>query len=271
MKSIEAKQIAKQFLARIAPRASSRWQETRRGNHIHRFEQELGLPELTQTFIELHGRSVLSGPFAGMVYVPHAAGSALLPKLVGSYEAELHPIIKQILATGYDTVIDVGCAEGYYANGLALRLTNAHIYAFDTDMNAQKLCRAMSELNGVENRVTICGKCNHDEMNALLTSSSLVVCDCEGFEAELLRPDLANNLKGADILVEFHEHLDSGLTSRVLSRFQETHRATIVTAFDRDANDYPHIRLTQPESRQLAVSEFRVNGQQWAFLKSIWV
>ena len=269
MNSVEAKKLAKQFLARIAPKASSRWQETRHRNHIRRFEQRLGLPKLTNSFVEIHGRNVLTGPFAGMVYVTQAKGSALMPKLVGSYEAELHPLIEQIVSADYDTVIDVGCAEGYYANGLALRLPNAHVYAFDIDIDAQELCRGMSKLNGIENRVSISGKCGTDEMNTLLTKSSLIVCDCEGFESELLRPDLATNLKFADILVEFHEHLSSGLTSLLLSRFRETHHATIVTAVDRNADDYPQIRLTEPESRQLAVSEFRVNGQQWAFLKSI--
>ena len=270
MKSTEVKQLAKQFFARIAPEVSSNWHEIRHRNHIRRFEQKLGLPELTDSYIVQHGRSVLSGPFAGMVYVPQATGSALMPKLVGSYEAELHQLIDQIVITDYDTVIDVGCAEGYYAIGLAMRLPKAHIYAFDIDLKAQRLCRAMSQLNGVENRVTVSGKCGNEELNTLLTKKSLIVCDCEGFEAELLRPDLSRKLNHADILVEFHEHLNVGLTSLLLSRFHETHRATIVTALDRDANDYPQIRFTKPESRQLAVSEFRVNGQQWAFLKSIW-
>lgn len=269
MKPVEAKEIAKQFLARMAPEASTRWHEIRHRNHIRRFEQKLGLPELTDSFITQHGRSVLSGPFAGMVYVPQATGSALMPKLVGSYEAELHQLIEQIVITGYDTVIDVGCAEGYYAIGLALRLPETHVYAFDIDLEAQRLCRAMSHLNGVENRVTISGKCGNEDLNALLTKKSLIVCDCEGFEAELLQPDLSSKLNHTDILVEFHEHLNIGLTSLLLSRFHDTHYPTVITAVERNANDYPQIRFTEPESRQLTVSEFRVNGQQWAFLKSI--
>jgi hypothetical protein len=55
-----------------------------------------------------------------MAYIPQAVGSALIPKLLGCYEAELHGVIACALNTTYDTIIDIGCAEGYYAVGLAL-------------------------------------------------------------------------------------------------------------------------------------------------------
>ena len=264
-----AKQIDKKFHAKIAPQAANAWQEKRDRKHIRHFEQRLGLPELTRNFIEQHGRCVLSGPFANMVYVPQATGSALMPKLVGSYEAELHGTLEKIAATDYLTIIDVGCAEGYYAIGLAMRLPNARIYAFDIDPEARELCTAMARLNGVEKRVTVSGKCGPDDLNRLLTEKSLIVCDCEGFESELLRPDLVPAMAQADILVELHDHVQPGLTPLLLSRFQETHAATMLTAVERDHTCYPQIRFTDTKSRQLAVSEFRPCGQRWAFFQSV--
>ena len=152
MNQRHAKQLAKQFLARVAPQAAGTWQEVRHRRHIRRFEQELGLPELIQAFMEQHGRRVLSGPFVGMDYVQQATGSALMPKLLGSYEAELHETLEKIAATEYAAIIDIGCAEGYYAIGLAMRLPNAQVYAFDIDPEARELCTAMARLNGVEER-----------------------------------------------------------------------------------------------------------------------
>jgi len=264
----QAKQLAKQLLARIAPQAAGAWQDVRQRRHIRRFEQGLGLPELIQSFIEQHGRCVLSGPFAGMVYVPQATGSALMPKLLGSYESELHETIEKIAATEYAAIVDIGCAEGYYANGLARCLPAARIYAFDIDPEARALCSAMARLNGVEERVVVAGKCGTDELNTLLTERSLIVCDCEGFESELLRPNLVPALAQADILVELHDQVQPGLTPMLLSRFQETHEATLITATGRDPDCYPQLRFSEPKSRQLAVSEFRPGGQQWAFLQS---
>jgi hypothetical protein len=40
------------------------------------------------------------------------------PKWLGTYELELHSIIKGILRAEYNTIIDIGSAEGYYSVGL---------------------------------------------------------------------------------------------------------------------------------------------------------
>lgn len=68
------------------------------------------------------GLVVQTGPFADLKYIPEAVGSSLLPKFVGCYEAELHQIFYDQSDDAYDKVIDVVCAEGYYAVGLAMRL-----------------------------------------------------------------------------------------------------------------------------------------------------
>lgn len=263
-----AKQFVKQLLLSVAPQAAGAWRDARRRRHVQRFEQRLGLPELTASFTAQHGRSVLGGPFAGMAYVAQARGSALMPKLLGSYEAELHEIIRQIMAADYAAVIDIGCAEGYYANGLALRMPSAHVYAFDIDPEAQKLCTEMARLNAVEERVTVSGECHTGDLNTILAGRSLLICDCEGFEVEMLRPDLIPALAQADILVELHDHIRPGITPLILDRFEGTHRAALVTAAERDADCYPQLQFADARHRQLAVSEFRQPGQQWAFLRS---
>lgn len=268
MNQQSAKRLVKKWLSFIAPKAADTWQEVRQRRHIRRFEQRMGLPELTQAFLVEHGPRVLSGPFVGMVYVPQATGSALMPKLLGTYEEELHDVIEQILATDYTAIIDIGCAEGYYANGLAMRLPSTPVYAFDIDPEAQALCKEMARLNGVEERVTVLGKCQPSDLKTLMTGHSLIVCDCEGYEAEILQPALVPAMAQADILVELHDQVQPGLTPLVLGRFHETHRATIITAVERDAECYPQLRLSEPEKRRLAVSEFRSSGQQWAFLQA---
>lgn len=264
----QIRQHIKRLLSFIAPKAAGRWQEVRHRRHIRRFEKRMGLPELTQAFIAQHGQCVLSGPFAGMAYVLQATGSALMPKLVGCYEAELDAVIEQIVATNYAVVVDIGCAEGYYANGLALCLPSTRIYAFDIDPEAQALCKKMAQLNGVQEQVTVFGECHHSSLNTLLTGHSLIVCDCEGYEAELLKPDLVPAMAQADILVEFHDQLRPGLTSLILKRFQGTHQVTMITAVERDTKDYPQLRFSETGQRQIAVSEFRPAGQQWGFFQA---
>jgi hypothetical protein len=60
--------------------------------------------------------TVANGPFKGLRYPSvHTFGSALFPKLLGSYESELHPVLGGMMGNGYTTVVDIGCGEGYCA------------------------------------------------------------------------------------------------------------------------------------------------------------
>jgi hypothetical protein len=89
----------------------------------------------------LDGKVVLSGPFKGMKYPNlEAFGSCIYPKILGSYERELHDTLNSISNTRYSEIIDVGCAEGYYAVGLSLQHPEARVYAYDIDETARRLC-----------------------------------------------------------------------------------------------------------------------------------
>ena len=73
---------------------------------------------------------VRNGPFAGMRYPGvQSVCSTIVPKLIGCYEKELHSVIELICSQQYNSVVDIGCAEGYYAVGLAMRLQNAQLFA----------------------------------------------------------------------------------------------------------------------------------------------
>src|SRR4051812_22623153 len=76
---------------------------------------------------------VLSGPFEGMHYSDRSVGSAFFPKVLGTYERELHERIRACFQMGVRTVIDVGAAEGYYAVGLAMRIPGVQVVAFETE------------------------------------------------------------------------------------------------------------------------------------------
>ena len=169
--------------------------------HYDTLQQSLNQRRLRRVRMFLgqkYGLVVQSGPFAGMSYISEAICSSLVPKLLGSYESELHQVLNQILETDYQNVIDIGCAEGYYAVGLALRLPNARVYAMDVDSRARDLCITLAKANNVAERVVIEGACTHDRLNTLIKGRTLIICDCEGCELQLLDPRLAPGLKNTD-------------------------------------------------------------------------
>ncbi|MDP6095842.1 MAG: hypothetical protein QGG67_07640 [Gammaproteobacteria bacterium] len=65
-----------------------------------------------------------------------------IPKLLGCYEQELHHVANSIAETGYKNVVNIGCAEGYYAVGLT-RLLPEEIktYAYDINPEARRICK----------------------------------------------------------------------------------------------------------------------------------
>jgi ribosomal protein L11 methylase PrmA len=80
---------------------------------------------------------------------------------VGTYELELSDIIEKIVRHGYTRVLNIGCAEGYYAIGLALRDPAVEVFAFDTDPLSRMQTRRLARLNRVSHRVHVEGECKH--------------------------------------------------------------------------------------------------------------
>ena len=214
-----------------------------------------------------HGFRVLHGPFAGLNYVRKAAGSALTPKLVGSYERELHPVWQQITKNSYDLVVDIGCAEGYYAVGLAKQLAGqTPVIAFDMNAEARSLCRELAIVNGVSHQVEVLGECDVAALKRALKPNSLVICDCEGAEVELLDIAQIPALARTEIVVELHDFLRAGVTQTLTQRFAATHEIELIDSAAPDPSLYAELEILPPDQRAIALDE-RAEPMQWAWMK----
>jgi hypothetical protein len=183
---------------------------------------------IQNTLIEQEGTKVLQGPLAGMEFIERSAEGCHIAKLLGCYEQPLQPYIQKALSGHYTKIINIGCAEGYYAVGFARAVPGLISLAFDTDTNAQNSCRQLYEKNGVSDRVTIGGLFSPDDFAKFENEAALVFCDIEGAEEELLDPDVAPALRKLDIIVESHECLRPGITQKLLSRFEATHTIELI-------------------------------------------
>lgn len=219
------------------------------------------------------GHRVRSGPFCGMRYTDDAFGSAYIPKLLGIYERELHSILQQIVNEHWDYIIDIGAAEGYYAVGLALRRPDARVIAFEMNTLGQASLAELCCLNGVSQRVTILGQCTPESLAAVLPPNerTLVICDVEGEEGELLDPYRVPGLQNAHILVELHEFAVRGITNRIVARFGASHNIQHVWQQPRHRSEYPFrsfgISLLPQRYLDWAVSEWRPEQMSWLWMK----
>jgi hypothetical protein len=260
-----ARDVLKRQLRSISPRAFARLREA--CNPWVRLACKIGRRQDWR---------VATGPFAGMRYIDNAHGSRLIPKLVGSYEAELHEIIQRVIDHAPPVVIDVGCAEGYYAVGFARALPDANVIAFDISEPARALCAELARANGVIDRVFIQGRCDCATLHRLPLTGAFLLVDCEGDELELLQPDLVPGLAHTTILVELHDCFVPGLSQRLLARFESTHHVRLVPRQGRNPDDYPTLRgLKRPEQLRAVDEDRTINGepieQQWALLEPFYV
>lgn len=230
--------------------------------HLAKWRSEL----VGNTLLERSGTAVLTGPFAGMEYPVRASEGARAARLIGCYEASLAPVIEAIVAGGYEQVIDVGCAEGYYAVGLARRMPQARVLARDEDARAQMLCRALAEANGVADRVKIGGRLDHAGFDICRDHRSVVICDIEGAEEDLLDPIRAAGLLSADILVECHDGMRPGLSERIAARFADTHAVQRIGRRIEPAGLPDWMEELGDLDRLLALWEWRAGPTPWLWM-----
>lgn len=215
---------------------------------------------------------VLQGQFAGMRYASiEAACSAIFPKLLGTYEIELDKVFESIYTRNYEIIADVGCAEGYYAVGLARKFPTSQIYAFDIDSRAQRLCRDNARLNGVSGRVEVGGGVNAEQLAAKVRGRrALVICDCEGFEGSLFTGDTVAAYSMSDLLIETHDFIEAGLRERISGLFSKTHQVHVVHSIDdlQKARTYEcnAVHSLDFEAKELAFAEGRPVIMEWLYL-----
>ncbi len=222
---------------------------------------------IANTYIARHGAVIMQGPFAGMKYVESATEGALIPRLIGSYENELHPYFERLTASGLDCVIDIGCAEGYYAVGLARLLPDVTVHAYDISRVAQAACRELANRNDVSGRVIIGERFEPDGFEAFKGKSCLVMVDTEGAELDILQPDLSPALAGMRIIVETHDMFTKGAMQTLIDRFETTHDIVRVDAKLKAVELPEWFRELAPLDHLLATWEWRSGPTPWLIME----
>jgi hypothetical protein len=213
------------------------------------------------------GERVVGGPFAGMAFPGNVAEGARVPRLLGCYEAGLHPVIETAIARAYPQMLILGCAEGYYAVGLALRCPESRIHARDSSPTARALCAALADANDVAGRLQIGGAATAADLALCAAAPTFVLCDIEGAEAALLDPAKAPALAEADILVEVHEAQHPGLLAQMSARFQATHHITRIDRVLRPDLLPPWAEALSDLDRLLLLWEWREDPTPWLWME----
>lgn len=212
-----------------------------------------------------YGNFVKRGPFEGLQYPPREEwASCRFEKIIGAYEAEIHPFLESILHEDFGVILNVGAAEGFYGVGLARMFEDSRVIAFEADPAKAEFLGRLAALNGVSDRIQLEGLCGESDFRELEGSPpDLLVCDIDGGEKDLLDPGRFPWLRDTIILLELHDCFLPGLSSLIRERFTPSHRIDCVMNAGLAYEEYPELHGLLFEEIYAMVGEDRRGLQTW--------
>jgi hypothetical protein len=177
-------------------------------------------------------QEVKNGLFKGLQFNHiKPTGSSVYSKLLGSYELELEPVLKNLLNQNFTHLVNVGCDEGYYAVGITRVLPGINVIAFDCNKMAQEKCRALAALNNVEQQIVVKGCFAENEIAGIKNASkTLFIIDCEGCEDNIITQTLIADFTTASFIIELHYQQVPEILEKLQHLFSPTHSITLVKA-----------------------------------------
>jgi hypothetical protein len=213
-------------------------------------------------------RRVLRGPLRGIPFGVDGAGQNYYAKLLGTYERELHPWIRRL--SGFDQLVNVGAADGYYAIGLTLALNIPDAIAFEMDPVRQALLIRNRDAAGLGERLRVRGECDVQTLASTLATRSLVVMDVEGAERELLDPERVPQLRHATILVEVHDFVSAEIAPLLQERTRQTHKCDQVWSEPRTPRDLSPLLFGPFAAAAMSLmDEYRPSRMRWFLLEPL--
>lgn len=130
-------------------------------------------------------------------------------KLLGLYEQEVCELIGRI-APGRSTLVDLGAADGFYGVGLIATNCFDQSYCYEIDDDSRENLRALAMAAGVADRVHLYGAATSSFAGDLQHagvdfSDTVVLCDIEGAEFEVLTREALAAMRRAHVIVEIHD------------------------------------------------------------------
>ena len=171
---------------------------------FYNFSSKLILKKFLQSLY--NDCKVIAGPFKGIRYVEAiSAGSSLIPKLLGTYEAEIIPTINSLKKNKYSKIINIGAAEGYYAIGFSLIFPDTNIVAYEINKETKEFLDKMIKFNKKESQITTSENLCYEDFNKISSELRLLIfSDCEGYEHELFNNDIIKKFINSDLILEMH-------------------------------------------------------------------
>lgn len=223
--------------------------------------------DLLTTIVGNSNGTVVEGPFTGITFSTATCQHDVYigAKLLGFYEREIQDLLLSWQGKSFDAIVNVGSASGFFALGSSKLLQPRQIWAVDIEEAELKICQENFALNKLDGVVHYRSAMNAQELADIASEhpKTLIISDCEGFEAEIFTSETAASLKTAHLIIECHDFVDPAITRTLKDLFSESHDLTIIEEGSRDPNGSEHLRSLSSNDRWLVISEDRPETMHW--------
>ncbi len=217
--------------------------------------------------LDLYGRVngvVKYGPFKGMKLVEENwwGKADLGSQCLGLYEKEILNIINKVKRDEYNTFIDIGAADGYYAVGMLVSGKVSDCICFEKSDYGRKVIVKNWENNGSIGHLKVFEEANLETIASLdpnLINKALILIDIEGAEFDLLDSNFLNICANSTLIMEIHNWVENfeELYIQLLTKADKFFDIEIIDHSDRPINHILEIQDFSDDNRNLLVSEGR--------------
>lgn len=188
--------------------------------------------------------------------------SDLGAQCLGLYEKEILNEIGRQEKGKYQTFIDIGAADGYYAVGMLLAGVVDNVISFEKSEEGRAAINENWDNNGKPGAITLYGEANHASLKIVpshVFDNALVLIDIEGYEFELLTKEVIKQLRFSEVIIEIHNWIDDFEIryAQLLRDLSEYFNIEKLAPVDRNTSDLPELRSYTDDNRLLLVSERR--------------
>lgn len=225
---------------------------------------------MIDALLKQHGSTVQNGLFAGMRLMFNGEGHGFLPKLLGSYEQELHPLLHQLQTQfAYQRILILRAQDGFYPVGLAKVFPSAQITVIENNAMSIQRTVELGKMNQIVNRISFLQTAEPYDIDTLLASSreTLIFSDCSDCPLEFWNPEQIAALKLADLLVRLPQIKSVDALKATVQPFQSSHKDQVIGVGARSPYTIRSIAGWSQLNQNLAITEFQQVPPAWLWLK----
>lgn len=224
-------------------------------------------------FDKYEGR-VQHGPFTGLQLdrKNNVSKGQLALKVFGLYESV---VMEAIAAAGpFGDLINIGACDGYFSLGLLRAGLVKRSICFETFIRRQETIRRLAANNNLADQVIVLGEADEriGEMIAehnFEPQDSLVICDIEGAEFQLLTPSFLNQLAGSTMVIELHDRVVNPQSQhdrqQLIQRLPAGYQHKLLKWQPACLDGIGDLAELSDNDRALATSEGRKKPGEWLF------